>query len=121
MKKILLLICLITSVSLYSQEFDGTYKVYFIAVEGDGLGVPSGQTVKWYATIKGDEVVMYDSKKMNNSIYTETIGTSTEGDVRKRSKIITSLKNEIMLVVTTVDDFTKRVVNTNYMMKKQKP
>ena len=118
MKKLLFVLLFFSAINLYSQEFDGTYKVTFITAEGDGL-TPISTSLKWYATIKGDEVVMYDSKKMKNSVYTETLGTSTEGDTRKRSKITSVGNGEIVLNITTVDDFTKRVTTTNYMMIKQ--
>ena len=38
-----LVLCLI-AINLYSQEFDGTYKVPFVSIEGDGLGTPSGMS-----------------------------------------------------------------------------
>lgn len=123
MKKVLLLICLITSVGLYSQEFDGTYKITYAGAEGDGIGAMSPVKVKWYAIIKGDTVTIYDSKKLDNVIDTSIIGTSTKGDLRQRIVLNppTEEGGEYTLVVTSVDDFTKRVSNMVYLMKKQVP
>ena len=123
MKRILLLICLITSVSLYSQEFDGTYKITYAGAEGDGIGAMSPVKVKWYAIIKADTVTIYDSKKLDNVIDTSIIGTSTKGDLRQRIILNTPTEEggEYTLVVTSVDDFTKRVSNMVYLMKKQEP
>jgi len=123
MKRILLLFLLITSVSLYSQEFDGTYKITYAGAEGDGIGLMSTVKVKWYAIIKGDTVTIYDSKKLNNVIDTSVIGTSIKGDLRQRIVFNkpTEEGGEYNLVVTSVDDFTKRVTNMVYLMKKQEP
>lgn len=123
MKKLLLLIFLITSVGLYSQEFDGTYKITYAGAEGDGIGAMSPVKVKWYAIIKADTVTIYDSKKLDNVIDTSIIGTSTKGDLRQRIVLNPPIEEggEYTLVVTSVDDFTKRVSNMVYLMKKQVP
>ena len=123
MKRLLLLLCLICSISLYSQEFDGTYKITYAGAEGDGIGAMSPVKVKWYAIIKGDTVTIYDSKKLNNVIDTSVIGTSKEGDLKQRIVLNkpTEEGGEYSLVVTSVDDFTKRVSNMVYLMKKQEP
>ena len=123
MKRLLLLIFLITSVGLYSQESDGTYKITYAGAEGDGIGAMSPVKVKWYAIIKGDTVTIYDSKKLDNVIDTSIIGTSTKGDLRQRIVLNkpTEEGGEYTLVVTSVDDFTKRVSNMVYLMKKQVP
>ena len=114
---------MITSVSLYSQEFDGTYKITYAGAEGDGVGLMTPVKVKWYAVIKGDTVTIYESKKMDNIIDTSVIGTSTKGDLRQRIVLNTPTEEggEYTLVVTSVDDFTKRVSNMVYLMKKQVP
>jgi hypothetical protein len=106
---------------LYSQEFDGTYKITYAGAEGDGIGAMSPVKVKWYAIIKGDTVTIYDSKKLNNVIDTSVIGTSTKGDLKQRIVLNTPTEEggEYSLVVTSVDDFTKRVSNMVYLMKKQ--
>lgn len=119
MKNLFVLFFLASTVSLFSQEFDGTYKVTYVTVEGDGIPASGALALKWYATIKGDEVVMYDSKNMKNSVYTETIGTVTEGDTRKRVQITSIGNGDYALMITMVDDFTKRVTTSNYLMKKQ--
>lgn len=123
MKRLLLLIFLITSVGVYSQEFDGTYKITYAGAEGDGIGAMSPVKVKWYAIIKADTVTIYDSKKLDNVIDTSIIGTSTKGDLRQRIVLNppTEEGGEYTLVVTSVDDFTKRVSIMVYLMKKQVP
>lgn len=123
MKRLLVLIFLITSIGLHSQEFDGTYKITYAGAEGDGVGLMTPVKVKWYAIIKGNTVTIYDSKKLNNVIDTSVIGTSTKGDLRQRIVLNTPTEEggEYTLVITSVDDFTKRVSNMVYLMKKQVP
>lgn len=121
MKRFLLLLLLITSFGLYSQEFDDTYKITYVGAEGDGIGAMSPVKVKWFAVIKGDTVTIYDSKKLNDVIETYVIGTSTKGDLRLRVVLNAPTEDgdEYNLVITSVDDFTKRVSNLVYLMKKQ--
>lgn len=121
MKNLFLTLLCLTAFNLYSQEFDGTYKITYAGAEGDGVGLMTPVKVKWYAVIKGDTVTIYESKKMDNIIDTSVIGTSIKGDLRQR--IVLNEPNEeggeYTLVVTSVDDFTKRVSNMVYLMRKQ--
>lgn len=117
------LLCLV-AVNLYSQEFDGTYKVTYVGAEGDGVGMISPMKVKWYAVVTGDTVTIYDSKKLTDMVDKPfVIGTSTTGDTRHRVvlNILSEKKNEYSIVATTVDDFTKRVTNMVYLLKKEEP
>lgn len=121
MKRFLLILLLISSANLFSQEFDGKYKITYVGAEGDGIGSMSPVKVKWYAIVKNDTVTIYDSKKLSNIIDTSIVGTSTKGDLRQRIVLNapTEEGGEYTLVITSVDDFTKRVSNMVYLMNKQ--
>ena len=121
MKRLLLLIFLITSVGLYSQEFDGTYKVTKLSVVGGDCEPMTTKKVKWYAIIKGDTVTIYNSKKLNSVFDTYIIGKSIKGDLIRRAVLNEPpvQGGEYILDVSSVDDFTKRVTNMVYLMRKQ--
>lgn len=123
MKRLLLLIFLITSVSLYSQEFDGTYKVINLGVTGGDCEPMITKKVKWYVIIKGDTATIYNSKKLNSVFDTYIIGKSIKGDLIRRAVLNKPpvKGGEYILDVSSVDDFTKRVSNIVYLMKKQVP
>ena len=122
MKNLFLTLLCLTVFNLYSQESDGTYKVTKLGIIGDeGCEPMTTMKVKWYAIIKGDTVTIYNSKKLNSVFDTYIIGKSIKGDLIRRAVLNKPpvKGGEYILDVSSVDDFTKRVTNMVYLMRKQ--